>query len=126
MSNFDDFVSDNLVDMIDEPNRCVELSAVQLDELAIAVVEDDGDFFDWLLTEMSVPEFNQMQADMVKAFAGRMSHDEFFLKYAGAYYDAKRNIVEHYEDKIWNAYCDQYNPAPFDHYAEYGLKRSDF
>ena len=126
MSNFDDFVSDNLIDMIDQTDRCVELNSAQQDELAIAVVEDDGDFFDWLLTEMSVPEFNQMQADMVKAFVGRMSHDDFFLKYAGAFEDAKRNITEHYEDKIWNAYCDMYNPAPIDYYAEYGLKRSDF
>ena len=126
MENFERFVEDNLIDMIDEKNRCVELTDAQQNELTLSVIEDDGDLIDWLLADMSVVEFNAMQADMVRAFIGKMSHDDFFLKYAGEFNRAKRAISEHYEDKIWNRYCDVFNPEPIDYYDEYGLKRSDF
>ena len=75
---------------------------------------------------MTCAEYEQFQADMAKAFAGLMGHDSFFLKYDNAYQKAKDLILDGIEERIWNRYCDIFNPPALDYYEEYGVSRSSF
>jgi hypothetical protein len=43
---------------------------------------------------------------MAKAFAGKMSHDDFFIKYEPYFDIAKRFIMDDLDSKIWNRYVD--------------------
>jgi len=122
----DRFIEENLIDLINEPDRCVELSDSQESELALAHIAEFGDLTEWLSDDLSFQDLREFEADMARAFIGLLSHDDFFLKYAGEFNRAKRAISDHYEDKIWNRYCDVCSPEPIDYYDEYGLKRSDF
>lgn len=126
MGNLELVINDHLEDMVDAENRCVELTAKQEDMLVVAYIEDYGSLDEWLMGEMTIAEWDQFQADMAKTFAGTMSNDSFFLTYKPFYWKAKRSIIEDIESKIWNSYCDAFNPPPLDYYAEYGLRRSDF
>lgn len=126
MSHVERFIEENLIDLINEQDRCVELSNAQENDLALSHVLEFGDLIEWISDDLSFQELREFEADIARAFIGYLSHDEFFIKWAASWDKAKRAIAEYYDDKIWNRYCDVYNPPPLDHYAEYGLKRSDF
>ena len=122
----DRFIEENLIDLINEPDRCVELSDSQESELALAHIAEFGDLTEWLSDDLSFQDLREFEADMARAFIGLLSHDDFFIKWGGSWLKAKRAIAEYYDDKIWNRYCDVYNPPPVDIYYVNGVKRSDF
>jgi len=119
-------INDNVEDMVNAEDRCVELTSAHKDLLTVAYIEDNGSLDELIAEDMTCAEFDQFQADMAKAFAGLMGHDSFFLKYDKSYQKAKDLILEGIEERIWNRYCDIFNPPPLDYYVEYGVSGSFF
>ena len=104
MDNLERAIDANLEDLVDAPNRCVDPTDKAADNIVIAYAEDGNDPEEWMFSFSALSEFEQMRADMMKAFAGQMSHDDFFLKYQYAYEQAKRDILDYLDSRIWNRY----------------------
>jgi hypothetical protein len=126
MSQLSIVINDNLEQMVNAKDRCVELTSTHKDLLTVAYIEDNGALDQLMAEDMTSKELDEFQVDMTKAFAGLISHDGFFLKYENFYQKAKDFILEDIETKIWNRYCDIFNPPPIDYYEEYGVTRSWF
>jgi len=126
MESLTALINDNVENMVNAQDRCVELTSAHKDLLTVAYIEDNGSLDELISEEMTCKEFDEFQADMAKAFAGLMGHDSFFLKYDKSYQKAKDLILEGIEERIWNRYCDIFNPPPLDYYEEYGVSRSSF
>lgn len=126
-----DFVKDaidaNLDNLIDRENRCVEATDAATNELAIAWTEETPyEFAEMMFYNSSQVEMEQFYVDMAKAFAGKMSHDDFFIKYAPHYDAAKREIMDDLDSKIWNRYVDLNDVPVLDMYEYNGVRREDF
>lgn len=126
-----DFVKDaidaNLDNLIDRENRCVEATESATNELVIAWTEETPYEFQEMLFSDSVEVVcEQFYVDMAKAFAGKMSHDDFFIKYAPLYDLAKREIMDDLDSKIWNRYVDLNDVPVLDMYEYNGVRREDF
>jgi hypothetical protein len=126
-----DFVKDaidaNLDNLIDRENRCVEATDEATNELVIAWTEETPYEFQEMLFSDSVEVVcEQFYVDMAKAFAGKMSHDDFFIKYAPLYDLAKREIMDDLDSKIWNRYVDLNDVPVLDMYEYNGVRREDF
>jgi hypothetical protein len=126
-----DFVKDaidaNLDDLIDPQNRCVEATDAAANKLVIAwTKENPHDLQEWMFNDDPFITWERFYVDMVKAFAGEISHDEFFIKYEHFYDIAKRAIMDDLDSKIWNRYTDLNDVPPLDMYDYNGVKREDF
>ena len=122
-----DAIDENLDNLIDPKNRCVEATDAAADELVIAWIEETPyEFQEMLFSDSVQVVMEQFYVDMAKAFAGKMSHDDFFLKYAPLYDLAKREIMDDLDSKIWNRYTDFNDVPPLDMYDYNGVRREDF
>lgn len=126
-----DFVKDaidaNLDNLIDRENRCVEATDAATNELAIAWTEETPyEFAEMMFYNSSQVEMEQFYVDMAKAFAGKMSHDDFFIKYAPYFDVAKREIMDDLDSTIWNRYVDLNDVPVLDMYEYNGVRREDF
>ena len=126
-----DFVKDaidaNLDNLIDRENRCVEATDEATNELVIAWTEETPyEFQEMLFSDSVQVVMEQFYVDMAKAFAGKMSHDDFFIKYAPLYALAKREIMDDLDSKIWNRYVDLNDVPVLDMYEYNGVRREDF
>ena len=126
-----DFVKDaidaNLDNLIDRENRCVEATDAAANKLVIAATQESPDELQELMFhESSNAEYAQFHVDMAKAFAGKMSHDDFFIKYEPYFDIAKRFIMEDLDSKIWNRYTDLNDVPVLDMYDYNGVRREDF
>lgn len=126
-----DFVKDaidaNLDNLIDRENRCVEATDAATNELVIAWTEETPyEFQEMLFSDSVQVVMEQFYVDMAKAFAGKMSHDDFFIKYAPLYDLAKREIMDDLDSKIWNRYVDLNDVPVLDMYEYNGVRREDF
>ena len=122
-----DAIDANLDNLIDRENRCVEATDEATNELVIAWTEETPYEFQEMLFSDSVEVVcEQFYVDMAKAFAGKMSHDDFFIKYAPLYDLAKREIMDDLDSKIWNTAVDALNIPPVDMYEYNGVRREDF
>jgi len=126
-----DFVKDaidaNLDNLVDPKNRCVEATDAASNELVIAATEESPDELQELMFhESSNSVYAQFHVDMAKAFVGKMSHDDFFIKYEPYFDIAKRFIMEDLDSKIWNRYCDLHDVPVLDMYDYNGVRREDF
>lgn len=126
-----DFVKDaidaNLDNLIDRENRCVEATESATNELVIAWTEETPyEFQEMLFSDSVQVVMEQFYVDMAKAFAGKMSHDDFFIKYAPLYDLAKREIMDDLDSKIWNRYVDLNDVPVLDMYEYNGVRREDF
>ena len=106
--------------------RTVEIPYSVANDFMIAMAEDGENLEDLIFQDRSSAEYVMFFADMMRAFAGQISHKDFFTKYDAFFEEGKRVLSEDWEAEIWNAYVDEYNPAPLDPYDYYGVKRSDF
>ena len=117
----------NLDDLVDRENRCVEPTDSAANELVIAATEESPDELQELMFhESSHSAYAQFHVDMAKAFAGKMSHDDFFSKYEPYFDIAKRFIMQDLDSKIWNRYTDLNDVPPLDMYDYNGVRREDF
>lgn len=117
----------NLEDLVDPKNRCVEATDQAANELVIAWTEETPyELQEIMFFESTELECQQFHVDLAKAFAGEMSHDDFFIKYEHFYDIAKREIMDDLDSKIWNRYTDLHDVAALDIYDYNGVKRSDF
>lgn len=126
-----DFVKDaidaNLDNLVDPKNRCVEATDAAADELVIAWTEETPyEFQEMLFSDSVQVVMEQFYVDMAKAFAGKMSHDDFFIKYDPLYDLAKREIMEDLDSKIWNRYVDLHDVPVLDMHDYNGVRREDF
>jgi hypothetical protein len=122
-----DAIDENLDNLVDPKNRCVEATDAAADELVIAWTEETPyEFQEMLFSDSVQVVMEQFYVDMAKTFAGKMSHDDFFLKYAPLYDLAKREIMDDLDSKIWNRYTDLHDVPALDIYDYNGVKRSDF
>lgn len=120
-------IDENLDNLIDRENRCVEATDEASNELVIAATQESPDELQELMFyESSNAEYAQFHVDMAKAFAGKMTHDDFFIKYEPYFDIAKRFIMDDLESKIWNRYTDLNYVAPLDMYDYNGVRREDF
>tara|TARA_R110001606_G_scaffold339596_1_gene487692 strand:+ start:62 stop:442 length:381 start_codon:yes stop_codon:yes gene_type:complete len=117
----------NLEDLVDPKNRCVEATDQAANELVIAWTEETPyELQEMMFFESTELECQQFHVDLAKAFAGEMSHDDFFIKYEHFYDIAKREIMDDLDSKIWNRYTDLHDVPALDIYDYNGVKRSDF
>ena len=117
----------NLDNLVDPKNRCVEATDQAANQLVIAWTEETPyELQEMMFCESTELECQQFQVDMAKAFAGEMSHDDFFIKYEHFYDIAKREIMDDLDSKIWNRYTDLHDVPALDIYDYNGVKRSDF
>ena len=117
----------NLDDLVDRENRCVEPTDSAANELVIAWTEETPyELTEMLFCESSEVEYQEFYIDMAKAFAGKMIHDDFFIKYSHYFDIAKREIMDDLDSKIWNRYVDLNDVPPLDMYDYNGVKREDF
>ena len=117
----------NLDNLVDRENRCVEATDQAANQLVIAWTEETPyELQEMMFCESTELECQQFQVDMAKAFAGEMSHDDFFIKYEHFYDVAKREIMDDLDSKIWNRYTDLHDVPALDIYDYNGVKRSDF
>lgn len=117
----------NLDNLIDRENRCVEATDAATNEMVIAWTEETPYEFQEMLFSDSVEVVcEQFYVDMAKAFAGKISHDDFFIKYAPLYDLAKREIMDDLDSKIWNRYVDLNDVPVLDMYEYNGVRREDF
>lgn len=117
----------NLDNLVDPKNRCVEATDQAANQLVIAWTEETPyELQEMMFCESTEVECQQFQVDMAKAFAGEMSHDDFFIKYEHFYDIAKREIMDDLDSKIWNRYTDLHDVPALDIYDYNGVKRSDF
>ena len=117
----------NLDNLVDRENRCVEATDQAANQLVIAWTEETPyELQEMMFCESTELECQQFQVDMAKAFAGEMSHDDFFIKYEHFYDIAKREIMDDLDSKIWNRYTDLHDVPALDIYDYNGVKRSDF
>jgi len=126
-----DFVKDaidaNLDNLIDHKNRCVEDTDAAANDLVIAWTEEKPyDLQEFMFYDSPVSVWEAFQVDMAKAFAGKMSHDDFFIKYSHYFDIAKRDIMEDLDSKIWNRYTDLHDVPVLDMYDYNGVRREDF
>ena len=126
-----DFVKDaidaNLDNLIDRENRCVEATDAAANELVIAWTEETPyEFQEMLFADSAQVDMEQFYIDMAKAFAGKMSHDDFFIKYSPHYHVAKREIMDDLDSTIWNRYVDLNDVPVLDMYEYNGVRREDF
>lgn len=120
-------IDENLDNLIDRENRCVEATDEASNELVIAATQESPDELQELMFyESSNAEYAQFHVDMAKAFAGKMSHDDFFIKYEPYFDIAKRFIMDDLESKIWNRYTDLNDVPVLDMYDYNGVRREDF
>lgn len=117
----------NLDNLIDRENRCVEATDEAANELVIAWTDENPyDLQDFMFSDSAGTTCEQFHMDMAKAFAGKISHDDFFIKYEKFYDIAKRDIIELVDSKIWNRYTDFNDVPPLDMYDYNGVRREDF
>mgnify|MGYP000026266518 FL=1 len=117
----------NLDNLVDPKNRCVEATDQAANQLVIAWTEETPyELQEMMFCESTELECQQFHVDMAKAFAGQMSHDDFFIKYEHFYDVAKREIMDDLDSKIWNRYTDLHDVPALDIYDYNGVKRSDF
>ena len=117
----------NLDDLVDPKNRCVEATDQAANQLVIAWTEETPyELQEMMFCESTELECQQFHVDLAKAFAGNMSHDDFFIKYEHFYDIAKREIMDDLDSKIWNRYTDLHDVPALDIYDYNGVKRSDF
>tara|TARA_R110000822_G_scaffold308988_3_gene437667 strand:- start:361 stop:741 length:381 start_codon:yes stop_codon:yes gene_type:complete len=117
----------NLEDLVDPKNRCVEATDQAANQLVIAWTEETPyELQEMMFFESTELECQQFHVDIAKAFAGEMSHDDFFIKYEHFYDIAKREIMDDLDSKIWNRYTDLHDVPALDIYDYNGVKRSDF
>lgn len=122
-----DAIDANLDNLIDRENRCVEATESATNELVIAWTEETPyEFQEMLFSDSVQVVMEQFYVDMAKAFAGKMSHDDFFIKYAPLYDLAKREIMDDLDSKIWNRYVDLNDVPVLDMYEYNGVRREDF
>jgi len=126
-----DFVKDaidaNLDNLVDPKNRCVEATDAAANELVIAATEEcPYELEEEMFHGSSNAVHEQFHVDMAKAFVGKMSHDDFFIKYEPYFDIAKRHIMEDLDSKIWNRYCDLHDVPVLDMYDYNGVRREDF
>lgn len=113
----------NLVDPIE---RTVEIPDAVANDFMVAMAEDSTGIDDLIFRDRTIAEYEGFFTDMMRAFAGQLSHTDFFKKYDSFFEGSKRLWSEDWEVDIWNAYVDEYNPEPLDLYDYNGVKRSDF
>ena len=117
----------NLDNLVDPKNRCVEATDQAANQLIIAWTEETPyELQEMMFFESTELECQQFHVDLAKAFAGEMSHDDFFIKYEHFYDIAKREIMDDLDSKIWNRYTDLHDVPALDIYDYNGVKRSDF
>ena len=117
----------NLDDLVDRENRCVEPTDSAANELVIAWTEETPyELTEMLFCESSEVECQEFYIDMAKAFAGKISSDDFFIKYSHYFDIAKREIMDDLDSKIWNRYTDLNDVPPLDMYDYNGVRREDF
>ena len=122
-----DAIDANLDNLIDLENRCVEATDEATNELVIAWTEETPyEFQEMLFSDSVEVVMEQFYVDMAKAFAGKMSHDDFFIKYAPLYDLAKREIMDDLDSTIWNRYVDLNDVPVLDMYEYNGVRREDF
>lgn len=122
-----DAIDENLDDLVDPKNRCVEATDAAANELVIAWTEETPyELQEMMFCDSSENDCQQFYVDMAKAFAGKMSHDDFFIKYEKLYDIAKREIMDDLDSKIWNRYTDLNDVPPLDMYDYNGVRREDF
>jgi hypothetical protein len=126
-----DFVKDaidaNLDNLIDHENRCVEATDAAANEVVIAwTKENPHDLQEWMFNDDPFITWERFYVDMAKAFAGKMSHDDFFIKYEPYFDIAKRFIMDDLDSKIWNRYVDLNGICVLDMYDYNGVRREDF
>lgn len=126
MDNLHIAIDANLEDLVDAPNRCVDPTDKAADNIVIAFAEDGDCIEEWMFNDSPLSDWEQMKADMCKAFAGQMSHDDFFLKYDSYYQHAKREIIDHLDTRIWNRYTDLHDVPVLDMYEYNGVSREMF
>ena len=125
--NIIEAIDANLDNLVDRENRCVEATDQAANQLVIAWTEETPyELQEMMFCESTELECQQFQVDMAKAFAGEMSHDDFFIKYEHFYDIAKREIMDDLDSKIWNRYTDLHDVPALDIYDYNGVKRSDF
>jgi len=97
-----DVIQENIDDLIafdyDEPLAIINPPRRVSDEIMEVSVRADGDALD--LMSSTWEEVNEIQADMCAAFAGRISHDDFFIKYEKNYKMAKIKVLDAFSDRI--------------------------
>ena len=117
----------NLDNLVDPKNRCVEATDQAANQLVIAWTEETPyELQEMMFCESTEVECQQFHVDMAKAFAGEMSHDDFFIKYEPYFDVAKRFIMDDLDSKIWNRYTDLNDVPPSDLYDYNGVRREDF
>ena len=127
MNFVQDAIDANLDNLVDPKNRCVEATDAAANELVIAATEESPDELQELMFhESSNAVYAQFHVDMAKAFAGKMSHDDFFIKYEHYFDIAKRFIMDDLDSKIWNRYTDLHDVPVLDMHDYNGVRREDF
>ena len=127
MTFIEEAINNNIEDLVDVENRHVEPTDNAATELVVAWTEDNPhEFTEMLFCESMEAEYQQFYVDMAKAFAGKISGDEFVAKYGHCFQTAKREIIDDLESKIWNTAVDVFNIPPVDMYEYNGVRREDF
>jgi len=97
-------INDNLEDLIDSQENVVNPypSIESSNALVSANAEAYGDTVNVMFD--SYDEYNLFERDMMLAFSGKLSHDDFFLKYRKNYEKARQMVVDSLSDRIWMRY----------------------
>ena len=97
-------INDNLEDLIDSQENVVNPypSIESSNALVSANAEAYGDTVNVMFD--SYDEYNLFERDMMLAFSGKLSHDDFFLKYRKNYEKARQMVVDSLSDRIWMGY----------------------
>ena len=59
-------INENLEEMVNAEDRCVELTSAHKDLLTVACIEDNGSLDELIAEDMTCAEYEQFQADMAK------------------------------------------------------------
>ena len=126
MSNLEKAILGNIYELVNTADNVVEPSIPAANALMVASCEDSGDMIDMLGDQLSCPKWFDFNADMAKAFAGIMSHDDFFIKWRPVYERARQDMMDELDSKIWNTYVDVDSQEFQDPYVYNGVRREDF
>lgn len=127
MTFIEEAINNNIEDLVDIENRNVDPSDQAATELVIAWAGDNPyELTEMLFCESMEAEYQQFYVDMAKAFAGKISGDDFITKYSHCFQTAKREVIDDLESKIWNTAVDALNIPAVDMYEYNGVRREDF
>ena len=126
MTFIEEAINNNIEDLVDIDNRCVEPTDKAANDLTVAFAQDGGEVVEIMFTDLPFCFIERFHADMIRVFAGEFTPQDFFTRYQAHYDTLKEWVVEDSSSKIWNTAVDVFNIPPVDMYEYNGVRREDF